>query len=195
MVGTLGKGSRWGGWASAGMHVLGSTVSATVVGAAFAYLGHALPMSIRIPAAIAIGVAYGAMEMGFVTLPLPETGRQVPAGWRYRFPEPVTAALYGTLLGPGLATRVASPSYVTLLAVVTFAARPSTGAALLGTYGFTRAVAAVVLARRTRRGVITAISWGYSMAALWRAAGVAFTSLLTGVLLADLFIGFSSESW
>ena len=79
---------------------------------------------------------------------------------------------------------MASPSYVTLLGVVTFVSRPVAGAVLLGAYACTRATAAAILAQSLRRTPMRAISWGYALAPLWRLAAILLTCLTTGVLVA-----------
>jgi len=184
MVGTLGKGSRLERSVNAALHVLGSTVAAATVGLVLAGIGGLVTPAVGVALAVVICLAYGMMELGLITLPLPETGRQVPAGWRYRFPSPITATLYGALLGPGLGTRVAASSYMALLAVTTFASVPLVGALLLGVFGLTRAAAAAIAAQPARRDPARAMSWGYETAARGRLVGIVLTYMIIGALAA-----------
>jgi hypothetical protein len=103
----------------------------------------ALPATVLLAA---IAAAYLGAELGMWTMPVPQTGRQVPSVWRYRFPQPVTAALYGGLLAPGVATNVPFPSFVVVLAAAALSRSLAVGALIMATYGVTRALAAVTVA-------------------------------------------------
>jgi hypothetical protein len=185
MVGTLGKGSRLERSGNGVLHILASVLAAAAAGYLLAAIGGLLPESLGMGLAAAVCLLYATVELGWTTLPLPETGRQVPAAWRYRFPSPITATLFGALLGPGLGTRVASSSYVALLAVTVLVPRPQIGAILLGLFGLTRATSAVIAAQSARHDPARALSWGYQTAGRWRLAGISLTFLITGALAAQ----------
>jgi hypothetical protein len=164
MVGTLGKGSRSARLTNSFLHVSGAVVTAAAAGFGLATLGSRVPDPVALLVAAFLCFAYGVMELGLVRLPLPETGRQVPATWRYRLPSPVAAILYGLLLGPGVGTRVATASYVALLGIVAFECAPVEGAAVLGAFGLARSMAAAVAAQPARRDPARGISWSYGFA-------------------------------
>src|SRR5262249_8878675 len=69
-------------------------------------LGAALPAGGAVAALLvaAFAALEAAAELGLVSLPVLQLRRQVPERWRERYPQPVTALLYGAGLGVGFAT-------------------------------------------------------------------------------------------
>jgi hypothetical protein len=143
-------------------------------------------MDTRLSLLAGVAVAYGAMAAGLARLPLPQSGAQVPATWRYRFPKPVTAALYGAVLGTGIGTQVSSAAFVGVLGAAALLGSPAMAAVVMGTYGVIRAFAVVVASTRAGRECGEAMLFGYRWAPLWRAVGVLQMSVLAGATLGVL---------
>lgn len=162
MVGTLGQGSKRTLVARSIAHVVAAVIAAGGAGALLGALGAPLPVTVAAVLLVVVSGAYLGAELGWWRLPVPQTGRQVPASWRYHFPPPVTGALYGALLAPGVGTRVAFPSYVAVLGAAAFGGSVAGGVAIIGVFGTTRAIAAVVLAAFGRaRPTHNYMAWGY----------------------------------
>jgi hypothetical protein len=140
----------------------GSAAAGLVWGLALALLGRWIPGQPGRAAFLVIAICYLAAELRVWQLPLPQTGRQVPAGWRQRFPQPVTAALYGALLAPGVGTRVPFPSFVGLLAAsLLLHSYEIAVVAMLG-YAVARASSAILAANVRFGGEIdVALGWHY----------------------------------
>jgi hypothetical protein len=188
MVGTLVEGPGLRRAASGVLHVVASTVSGAAGGLALAIAAGLLRLSApaRLGAVGVIAVLYGAMEVGVVSLPLPQTGRQVPSSWRYRFPHAVTVTLYGGLLAFGIGTRVASAGYVAILGAAALLGGPALGAAVLGTYGLCRALAVVIVANAGERDPESRVLWGFELAPLWRFLSIVQTFGLAGAAMGAL---------
>ena len=88
---------------SLALFTAGAVATAGLLGLA---LGAALPAGgAAVAAAVAVfALLEAAAELGLVRLPLPQMRRQVPERWRERYPQPLTALLYGAGLGFGFAT-------------------------------------------------------------------------------------------
>lgn len=85
-------------------------------------------------------LGYAFHERGFWQLPVPSLHRQVPRGWRSRFPLPVVALLYSVDLGAGILTQITTASlYVLCLALVALG-EPVKGILLMGCYGMVRSL-------------------------------------------------------
>lgn len=188
MIGTLVKGSRFERLLNAHLHIAGALIGAGIVGLALSSLGSFLPRLISLWLLTCLCIAYGAMELGYLSLPLPETGHQVPASWRYLLPSPVTALLYGLVLGPGIGTRIASASYGALLSLVLLYGPPLQGMLVLATCGLTRAVGTVITAHMSRRNPAEGMALGYSLIQVWRSLNALLVGLLAGCLLVEAVI-------
>src|SRR3954470_20349822 len=102
-------------------------------------------------AAGCLALAYAAAELGLVRLPSPQLRRQVPQRWRERYPQPLTALLYGGGLGLGFVTYLPVATLLVVCGGVALVAGPLGGAAALSGFGLGRAVVLFV----TTRGVKT----------------------------------------
>lgn len=183
MIGTLGKGAR-GSRVVAGVgHCAGSALTAAACGSILGAVGAAVPPSAGAVLLAGVAVAYGAMQLGIVRLPLPQSGRQVPASWRYRLRHPLVTFLYGAALGPGVGTRVADAGMVPLLAAVALSGGPVVGGLVYGTYGLARASAAMALATSDSCRVYERITFGARTLRLWKALAVTETAALLVVVL------------
>jgi len=190
MIGTLVQGSPTQRLANRALHVLSSAVSGSGVGWLLGAIGATVaPMALRPFLLLTVVLGYTAMQLGITRLPLPETGLQVPARWRYQFPSPVTAVLYGALLGPGIATRVASSMYMVVPAAAALYGGAGYGALILGIYAFVRAAAAGTLAAWVSEDPAVAMGWGYRHATVMHRVAVICGFWLAGALGIRLLTG------
>lgn len=147
MAGTLGQGPRLVRVASGLAHVAGAGMAGAIAGGLLAALGRPIPPTVSSALLLLATAAYVGAELRLWSLPVPETGRQVPASWRYRYPPVVTAFIYGALLSPGVGTRIPFPSFVIVLS----AAALSASVLIIGVYGTSRGLAAIGVANLNRR--------------------------------------------
>jgi hypothetical protein len=179
------RGPRAERAADGAVHVLASGLGGAIIGLAVAAavgLSHMGPGT-RMALLALIGLAYGTAEMGLLRLPLPQTGRQVPAMWRYRFRHRATAALYGLVLGTGVATRVASAAFVGVLAASALLGDPVLGAAVMAAYGTTRALSVVIAAWMSDEDPGPRVLLGFRLAALFRLLGIVQLFVMAGAAL------------
>jgi len=115
-------------------------------------LGAALPAGGAAAAMLvaAFAAIEAAAELGLVRLPLPQLRRQVPERWRERYPQPVTALLYGAGLGVGFATYLPVATLLVVAAGVAALAGPVGGAMVLAAFGLGRTLALVAATVRVR---------------------------------------------
>jgi hypothetical protein len=146
MAGTLVRGSRRMRLATGVAHIIAAAMVGGAAGLLLAEAGRDVPTPISTALLTGLATAYLGAELGLWPLPVPQTGRQVPAAWRYRFPQPVTAALYGGALAPGIGTNVPFPSFVIVPSASILSGSLTAGMLIMGIYGVTRAVAAVAVA-------------------------------------------------
>jgi hypothetical protein len=161
MVGTLVRGSMKVRLAAGAAHVAAAAAVAGGFGFLLAEAGGRVPGMASSVTLVVLTAAYLGAELGIWSMPVPETGRQVPSEWRYRYPAPVTAALYGGSLAPGLGTRVPFPSFVVVLGASSLGGSLVSGVTIMGTYGLMRAVMAVVVANLSKVSPSINIDIGY----------------------------------
>src|SRR5947209_6199756 len=115
-------------------------------------LGAALPAGGAAAAMLvaAFAAAEAAAELGLLHLPLPQLRKQVPQRWRERYPQPVTALLYGAGLGVGFATYLPVATLLVVAAGVAALAGPVGGAAVLAGFGVGRTLVVAVATARVR---------------------------------------------
>ncbi len=128
---------------------LGAVSTAALVGLV---LGAALPAGGAVAAALvaAFAAVEAAAELGVLRLPIPQVRRQVPERWRERYPQPVTALLYGAGLGVGFATYLPVATLFVVAAGVAALAGPVGGAAVLAGFGLGRTIVLAVATARVR---------------------------------------------
>lgn len=151
MVGTLGQGPARRRISRAAAYVGASSATASLAGLVMVWIGLAVPRShlwMQVYAIVAVG--YLCADLGYLRLPLPQTSRQVPATWRYRYRPMTVGALYGALLGPGIGVRIPFPSYMLILISPFFIRSYPAGAAILGAYGLSRGLSALLSAHLGR---------------------------------------------
>ena len=134
---------------SLALFTAGAVATAGLLGLA---LGAALPAGgAAVAAAVAVfALLEAAAELGLVRLPLPQMRRQVPERWRERYPQPLTALLYGAGLGFGFATYLPVATLPVVAVGVAALAGPASGAAVLAAFGLGRGVALAVATARVR---------------------------------------------
>src|SRR3954453_917675 len=134
---------------SLALFTAGAVTTAGFLGLA---LGAALPAGGEaVAAAVAVfALLEAAAELGLLRLPLPQRRRQVPERWRARYPQPLTALLYGAGLGFGFATYLPVATLPVVAVGVAALAGPASGAAVLAAFGLGRGVALAVATARVR---------------------------------------------
>lgn len=103
-------------------HGLGYAIGAVLLGGALGFVGHLLGLSGASALAFAglgaLGLVYGAHQLGFLRVPYPQRKAQVPHDARQRFSITFIGGLYGLSLGLNYLTYVQTP----ILYLVTAAA-------------------------------------------------------------------------
>lgn len=156
-------GGRPARWARVlGLHVLGATSSAALLGAALGAGGMALgaPWGVLgIVAVLAVAGAYSLRELAGLPVPVPELRRQVPEWWRSAFSPGTAAALYGLGLGVGFATHLRHGTLVAVGVASVASGDSVTAAVAMGAFGLARSLAvgaAWLVPRRRNVGALTA---------------------------------------
>ena len=188
MIGTLGKGAPPSRVLAGFAHCTGSALTGAAFGSILGTVGALVPRHTAQILLAGVALAYGAMQLGIVRLPLPQSGRQVPATWRYRFRHPLVAFLYGAALGPGVGTHVADAGMASLLGAVALAAGPAVGGLVLGTYGLARASAAVALATSDSCRVYERVTFGARTIHLCKALALGESAALLMVVLSGVIV-------
>jgi hypothetical protein len=140
-----GSRRRWA--AALALHVVGATISATVLGGLLGAAGSALgaPWGVAGTAVmVVVALAYAAREAVGLPVPIPDARRQVPQWWRESFFPGTTAFLYGAGLGVGFATHLRHGTLVAVAAVVLAAGDPAFGMAAFSGFGLARSVGVAV---------------------------------------------------
>lgn len=138
---------------AAGLHALGATVAAGLVGLAAGSVGALAGAPWGATGLIviaAIAAIYALREMAALPIPIPDRHRQVPLWWRTFYSPPMASLLYGFGLGVGYLTFLSFGTYVavTMAAVVT--GDPLVGAALCAPFGLARATSVILAHKATR---------------------------------------------
>jgi hypothetical protein len=121
-----------------------SSVTATLLGVMLAVVGGLIGLANWLAPVGVICLYFGLRDLGFLGIPrVPSSMWQVPARWVVHPHR--GAVVWGFFLGSGLATQMPYPSFYALLLVVATLPVPL-GAAVMGLYGFTRALPGVVAA-------------------------------------------------
>ena len=134
-------------WIAVSLHVVGATLSATVLGLALGGLGALLGAPWDgagwwILAAVA--AAYFLREAFRVPVPLPDLDRQVPDWWRTFYSPGVAALLYGLGLGVGFVTFLSFGTFVAVAAGAFLSGDPLLGALITAPFGLARGLSILV---------------------------------------------------
>ena len=125
-----------------------AVVTAGVLGAVLGLTGAALGAQRAVLLAAALALVAAAREAGLVRLPLPQSRRQVPEGWRFELPLPVWATGYGAGLGAGFLTYQPLATFWVACAGALALARPLPAALCFALYGAGRTLTLVWPRRR-----------------------------------------------
>lgn len=181
MVGTitpLVKGAKLR-WSSAtGLHLIGSVVAATLLGAAVSGIGSRMLGAASFPAwgttsgyvLGVLGIAFGLQQLDLVRLPELSLRRSVPKAWWLRFGENKASLIYGIVLGSGVGTPIPFSSYHWLLVLTLLTGNVIYGAAVMGTYGLGRALPVISAAPFVLKGYNTSdiMFWMRAHRPAWR---------------------------
>ena len=143
-----GRNRRY--WTSIGLHVLGTTASAALLGVLLGGLGALLGAPWGRAGLLALALVsalYAARELFRLPVPLPDLDRQVPDWWRTFFSPQIAALLYGFELGVGFVTYLSYGTFAAVTAAVFVAGDPMRGALLCGAFGFARGLSIALVAR------------------------------------------------
>lgn len=151
MVGTMlpiGYGERTQGRLPRSLigYGTGSVIAAVTLGLVVGGAGRvtflALSASTRVTMTAAvtglIGIMYGMSDASLVSVPLPQSHRQVPASWYKRFRPGVAGLMYGAGLGLGFATRIPVATYYILPVWGFFSGEVLLSGLVLGLFGVGR---------------------------------------------------------
>lgn len=148
---TIGRG----GLRASSAFALGAAAGGAASFALLALAGAAL--DVHAAAAATVVLAGGAaVAEAFGVRVVPQVRRQVPEPWRRVLPLPVTAALYGALLGMGFATFVLTLAFWALAAIVVLQAHVLLGALVGVAFGLGRAIPVGVLASHSGAAIVLA---------------------------------------
>jgi hypothetical protein len=132
------------------LYALGATLASAVIGAALGWTGSRLvagmPVLNVFSILAAITLFYGLHELSLIRLPHPQTGWQVPSGWR-RFHPWVTAFSYGAYLGLGVLHYTLTTTFLVVLCWVFLLADTSLSAATMSMFALGQALYIAATAR------------------------------------------------
>lgn len=97
-----------------------------------------------------VALSMSLHDARLVRLPIPQSNWQVPAQWRAWHSPRALAAAYGFILGSGVATRVMTAAYYTLILLVVVVGDVSIGLIIGAVYGLARAAPVLYLPARYR---------------------------------------------
>ena len=145
-LGERARDRRWSVTVSA--YVVGSTLAATVLGAAFGALGASLPLTPAVTAVLVIALCALALafDLRIGGLRLPTVHRQVDKDWLDRYRGWVVGVGFGFQLGLGVVTIVTTAAVYLTLALALLTASPGAGAAVGATFGLVRALVILAVA-------------------------------------------------
>ncbi len=120
------------------LHGLGYALGAVVLGAALGFAGLLLGFSIASALSMAglgaIGLIYGAHQLGFLRVPYPQRRAQVPHDARQRFSMTFIGGLYGLSLGLNYLTYVQTPLLYLVTAAALFSGDVATAITLFAVF-------------------------------------------------------------
>ena len=146
----IGHGGRTKSyWTSVGLHALGATFAAALLGFALGAVGALLRAPWEGSGAVVIAVIalmYALREGLGLNIPLPDRHAQVPQWWRDFFSPVVTSFLYGAGLGVGFFTFLQFGTFVVVATGALISGDPLIGALLCVPFGLTRGLTVVLAA-------------------------------------------------
>ena len=136
-------------WTSVGLHALGATLAAALLGFALGAIGALLRAPGEGSGAVVLAVIalmYAVREGFGLKVPLPDRHAQVPQWWRDFFSPAVSSFLYGAGLGVGFFTFLQFGTFVVVATGALFSGDPLIGALLCVPFGLTRGLTVVLAA-------------------------------------------------
>ncbi len=130
-------------------HLVGSSLGGAVVGSALALIGFPLALRMGEKRGLIIGIValiFALGEFGLLKVPRPQRHKQVPAGWRARFPPEIVAGLYGVMLGTGVMTPIWFATVYVMFVWMALSGNMVLSAMIGAIYGATRAVPPILAA-------------------------------------------------
>ena len=145
-LGERARDRRWSVTVSA--YLVGSTLGATLLGAALGGLGAVLPLTPTLTAALVVGLCALALafDLHLGGLTLPTIRRQVDKDWLDRYRGWVVGVGFGFQLGLGVVTIVTTAAVYLTLALAVLTGSPTAGAAVGATFGLVRALVILAVA-------------------------------------------------
>ena len=149
-LGERARDRRWSVTVSA--YVMGSTLAATLLGAALGGLGAVLPLTPRVVAIAVVTLCASALafDLHLGGLTLPTIHRQVDKDWLDRYRGWVVGVGFGFQLGLGVVTIVTTAAVYLTLALAVLTGSPSQGAIVGATFGLVRALVILAVANVRR---------------------------------------------
>lgn len=176
-LGERARDRRWG--VTVGAYVLGSTLAAAVLGAAFGGAGSLLPLSPGVTAALVVAAGALALAADLGVVPLPTVHRQVDKDWLDRYRGWVVGLGFGFQLGLGVVTIVNTAAVYLALALALLTGSVAAGAAVGTTFGLVRALVILVVAPVRRPDQLRrALRRMHGWRALSQRAGIAVQALV-----------------
>jgi len=136
-------------WTSVGLHALGATFAAAVLGFALGAVGALLRAPWEDAGAVVIAVIalmYAVREAFGLNMRLPDRHAQVPQWWRDFFSPVVSSFLYGAGLGVGFFTFLQFGTFVVVATGALISGDPVIGALLCVPFGLARGLTVVLAA-------------------------------------------------
>jgi hypothetical protein len=131
--------------------IAGSAAAGLVTGAALAVIGGMLRVDGHAPAILLAVTVWAALAQSGMRSIRPQFDRQVPRGWQRTLPSPVYSALYGALIGGGIATRIPHATFYLVIAIAV-AVDVSNASLVMLTYALSRSLAIVAASMWVRGG-------------------------------------------
>jgi hypothetical protein len=130
-------------WVSLLLHIVSTTITAAAFGGLLGFVGGLFdaPGDAWLIALAVVAGLYFMREAFVLPIPVPQRKKQVPEWWRNFYSRPVAALLYGVGLGVGYFTYLTYGTFVAVTIGAVVSGDPSTGAWIVGPFGFARAVA------------------------------------------------------
>ncbi|HEX2047045.1 MAG TPA: sulfite exporter TauE/SafE family protein [Acidimicrobiales bacterium] len=149
-LGERARDRKWSVTVSA--YVLGSTLAATLLGAALGGLGALLPLTptVTAVAVVALCALALAFDLRLGGLRLPTVHRQVDKDWLDRYRGWVVGLGFGFQLGLGVVTIVTTAAVYLTLALALLTGSPAGGAVVGATFGLVRALVILAVANVRR---------------------------------------------
>jgi hypothetical protein len=130
----------------------GAIVASGALGAALGFAGGLVGTRPALIAAAALAFLAALREASILSVPVPQSRRQVPQRWQYELPMPLWSAGYGAGLGVGFLTFQPVATFWVACAAALALGRPPLAAACFALYGAGRAFMAIWPRRREPSG-------------------------------------------